>query len=67
MEHARPTLGAQVLDRAAKDPQFREQLRQDRRGTVSQDSGVQVPDGIAVEVLADTPSMAYPVLPPMPT
>lgn len=66
MEQARETLEAWVLERAAKDPQFREQLKQDPIGTVSRDFGVRVPSGITVEVLEETPSKVYLVLAPAP-
>lgn len=33
MEQSRQSLEVQVLERAAKDPQLREQLKQDQRGT----------------------------------
>lgn len=66
MEQARQTLEGQVLERAAKDPEFREQLKQDPRGTVSRDFGVQVPPDITVEVLEETPAKVYLVLPTLP-
>lgn len=66
MEQARKPLEAQVLERAAIDPQFREQLKADPRGTVSRDFGVQIPPDITVEVLEETPSRVYLVLPAAP-
>lgn len=63
MEHARQRLETQVLERAAKDPQFREQLKRDPRGTVVRDIGVQIPTDITVEVVEETPSKVYLVLP----
>lgn len=66
MEQARQKLETQVIDRASKDPQFREQLKRDPRGTVAQDFGVQVPSDITVEVVEETPSKVYLVLPPAP-
>lgn len=64
MEQTRQTLEAQVLERAAQDPQFREQLKQDPEGTVEREFGVQVPPNITVKVVEETPSKAYLVLPP---
>lgn len=66
MEQERQRIEAQVLERAAKDPQFRTQLQQDPRGTISRDFGVQVPQDITVEVLDETPSKVYLVLPAAP-
>lgn len=63
MQQTRQDLEAQVLERAAKDPQFREQLQQDPGGTVARDFGVHVPPEITVEVLEETPSKVYLVLP----
>lgn len=66
MEQARHGIETQVLERAARDPRFREQLRQDPRGTVSREFGVQVPPDVAVEVLEETPQKVYLVLPAAP-
>lgn len=66
MEQARQTVEARVLERAAKDPQFRDQLKHDARGTVSRDFGIQVPADISVEVVEETPSKVYLVLPASP-
>lgn len=66
MEQAQQNIEGQVIDRAAKDPQFREQLKDDPRGTVSRDFGVQVPPDMTVEVLEETPSTVYLVLPAAP-
>ena len=67
MEQARQNLEAQVLERAARDPRFREELKQDPRGTLSRDFGVQVPPGMTVEVLEETSSTVFLVLPAAPT
>lgn len=66
MEQARQTLEAQVLERASTDLQFREQLKHDPRETVSRALGVQVPQDITVQVLEETQSKVYLVLPPTP-
>lgn len=63
MEQERQSIERQVLERAARDPQFREQLKQDPRGTVARDFGVQVPQDITVEVVEERPSKVYLVLP----
>lgn len=66
MEQARQGLEAQVIERAGKDPQFRDQLKQDPHGTVSRDFGVQVPQDITLEILEETPTKVYLVLPASP-
>lgn len=66
MEQARQSLEAQVLERAAQDPKFREELKQDPRATVARDFGVQVPTDIVVEVVEETPTKVYLVLPAPP-
>lgn len=66
MEQTRQTLEAQVLERAAKDPEFREQLKQDPQGTFSRDFGIPVPAGMTVNVLEETPTKVYLVLPHVP-
>lgn len=64
MDQTRQTLETQVLERAARDPQFRQQLKRDPRGTVARDFGVQIPPHITVETLEETSSKVYLVLPP---
>lgn len=66
MERARQALEAQVLERAAKDSQFRERLKHDPRGAVARDFGVQIPPDVTVEVLEETPLTVYLVLPAVP-
>lgn len=66
MEPARQSIETQVIDRAAKDPEFREQLKQDPQGTVARELGVQVPSEITVDVVEETPTRVYLVLPPVP-
>ena len=66
MEQTRQQLETQVLERAAKDPGFREQFKQDPRGTTSRDFGVEVPSDITIEVVEETSSKVYLVLPPAP-
>lgn len=63
MEQARQNLEAQILERAAKDSQFREHLKQDPRGTVALDFGVEIPED---ELVEETPSKVYLVLPATP-
>ena len=64
--NARGDLEQRVIERASRDPQFREQLKQDPRGTISRDFWVEVPSDITVEVVEETSSKVYLVLPPAP-
>ena len=57
-------LQAQVLERASRDRAFRQQLQQNPKGTLEQTFDVQIPDFIAVEVVEESPSKIYLVLPP---
>lgn len=63
MEQTRPSLEAQILERAAKDPAFREQLKRDPSAIVAREFGVEIPQHITVEVVEETPSTVYLVLP----
>lgn len=67
MDQARQSIEAHVLERAARDPQFRDRLKQDPRGTVSREFGVEIPQDISVEVVEEAPTTAYLVLPPAPS
>ena len=62
----RGDLEQQLIERSSRDPHFREQLKQDPRGTVARDFGVEIPQHITVEVVEETPSKVYLVLPPAP-
>lgn len=66
MGEARQNLDNQIIERAARDPRFREQLKQDPRGTLARDLGVQLSPDVTVEVVEETPSTVYLVLPDAP-
>ena len=55
---------AEIMARAADDPQFRQQLKSDPRGTLERELGGSLPDDVQVSVLEETPKQAYLVLPP---
>jgi hypothetical protein len=59
----REELQAQMLERASRDPEFRNQLVQDPKGLLAQMLDVQIPDSITIEVLEESPSKFYLVLP----
>ena len=62
----RQELEAGLIERAAKDEAFRRALVEDPRGTLERELGVQVPEGVGLTVLEETPTTRYLVLPPAP-
>ena len=60
---ARKRTEAQVIDRAMKDAAFRAELLADPKAVFRRELGMEVPDRITVEVLEETPSTVYLVLP----
>ncbi len=52
-----------VITKATEDPEFREQLKADPRGTIEREFGEQIPDDVEITVLEETPKHAYIVLP----
>ena len=60
---ARKTTEAQLIDRAMRDAAFRQELLADPKAVFLRELGMEVPDSIRVEVLEETPSTVYLVLP----
>jgi hypothetical protein len=54
---------AEVAGRAVRDPAFRAALLSDPKGTVERELGQPLPDSLAVEVLQESESKLYLVLP----
>ena len=61
--NARQTLEAQLIDRAMKDETFRQELLRDPKGVVARELGIQMPENIDVQVLQESPSTVYLVVP----
>ena len=59
----RSDLEAKIVARAWADEGFRERLKSDPRAAVAEETGVTVPDSVALEVLEETPDKAYLVIP----
>ena len=57
-------LRADVLDKAAKDEDFRALLLADPRAAVREATGLALPDSVRIEVHEDDASVAHLVLPP---
>jgi Nitrile hydratase, alpha chain len=58
----RRDLEAKLVARAWADESFRERLKADPRAAVSEETGITVPESIAIEVLEETPDKAYLVI-----
>ena len=59
----RRDLEAKIVARAWADEGFRARLKADPRAAVAEETGVTVPESIALEVLEETPEKAYLVIP----
>jgi hypothetical protein len=55
---------AQVITRAQQDSAFRQELLSDPKGVIAREMGVTLPDSVNVEVVEETASKVYLVLPP---
>ena len=61
---AREQLQSQMLERASRNREFRNQLLQDPKKALAQIFDVQIPESITVEVVEESPTKFYLVLPP---
>jgi len=59
----RRDIEAKIVARAWADESFRDRLKADPRSAVAEETGVNIPASIAVEVLEETPDKAYLVIP----
>jgi hypothetical protein len=50
-------------ERAARDPQFRQELQRDPKGVVERELGVQLPANMQISVLEESPDQMYLLLP----
>ena len=53
-----------LVERAVRDPQFRQQLLNDPRGAVEGELGTSLPAGVNVRVVEESPNDYYLILPP---
>ena len=53
-----------LIERSARDENFRRRLLDDPKGTVEQEFGTRLPEGIEIRVVEETPNVVYLVLPP---
>jgi hypothetical protein len=59
----RRDIEAKIVARAWADESFRDRLKADPRAAVAEETGVTVPESVAIEVLEETPEKAYLVIP----
>ncbi len=60
---SRRDLEAKIVARAWADEGFRERLKADPHTAVAEETGITVPESVAIEVLEETPDKAYLVIP----
>ena len=60
----RRALEAQLIDRAMKDETFRQELVRDPKGVFERELSIRIPEHITVQVLEESPTTVYLVLPP---
>lgn len=59
----RRELEAQISDRARRDSAFRDALRRDARAALAREFDLELPDDLDIQVLEETASVFYLVLP----
>jgi hypothetical protein len=59
----RRDLEAKIVARAWADESFRDRLKADPRAAITEETGFNVPESIALEVLEETPDKAFLVIP----
>ncbi|MBW7453586.1 NHLP leader peptide family RiPP precursor [Paenibacillus sepulcri] len=56
----------QIIEKAWKDPAFKEKLLADPKAAILESFNIDVPDDIQVSVVEETPKSFYLVIPPAP-
>ena len=59
----RKKLEAQLIDRAMKDATFRQELLRDPKGVFARELNIPIPEHITVQVVEESPTHVYLVLP----
>ena len=65
--NARKQLEAQLIARALQDEAFRQELLRDPKGIFARELGITMPEHIQVQVLEESPTTVYLVLPQLVT
>jgi hypothetical protein len=63
VDQSRNDVERQIVERATTDSAFRQQLISDPKGTLEGELGVFLPSGVSVNVLEESPSNYYLVIP----
>lgn len=53
-----------IVEKALKEPKFREELKKNANAAVEREAGVKIPAGTTIKVLEDSASVVHLVLPP---
>lgn len=64
MDEVRNNLQDMIVDRAMRDPEFRDRLTRDPRATIRQEFGVEIPAEVNLTVVEEEPASVVLVLPP---
>ena len=62
----RQALEVQLIDKAMQDEVFRQELQRDPKGVFERELSIRIPEHIRVQVVEETPSTVYLVLPQAP-
>ena len=62
----RSELRAQLIERATRDQAFRQELVRDPKGVIQRELSVEIPPGVDIRVVEESPTTSYLVLPPAP-
>ncbi|MBB3112385.1 hypothetical protein FHS18_004486 [Paenibacillus phyllosphaerae] len=60
------SLKVQIIEKAWKDPEFKAKLIADPRSALQESFGITLPEGIDLQVVAETPTSYVFVIPPNP-
>lgn len=64
MENSRAQITSRIWSRAMRDPQFREALKEDPKTAITKDLGIELPEGIKVQVSQAPKDTLVLVIPP---
>ena len=62
----RGELQSEIIERATRDPGFRQELIRDPRDVIGRELGVEIPPSVEIRVLEESTTTSYLVLPPAP-
>ena len=62
--HLRKQLEKHLIEKAVKDPVFRQQLIEHPKETIERSAGIQLPGSVQITVLEEGPQTAYLIIPP---